>query len=306
MGSRLTSRSVVGGVVIATLTSLTGGGSAVTAAEADPPDGTPEPGAMRRIYSSGSDFIEWSGDSCDSIVLRVHMEGRNEEPIEKLATIGTSESDRCEQTLDAVKEVMPSAQDLTEAEVSAAAATSSNFIHTSHTLQDTVRIDIGFLRSSTKRFWTGSKTWWDESVAGNNLPAWAGSNPRTPWNHGVPDFWAVQFGCENPPYFPCADALYSSLGDFHTDFIHCNVVNQDIRLQTSVRSFTDGTYTVDFFKYGSCPGVFSATGKKANGTRTGGYGGGTDSITICPLPPPASNKNGDYNDVEYLSCQFAS
>jgi hypothetical protein len=249
--------------------------------------------ALHHIDAGGNDYVEWSGTDCSSIYLHVHTEVPANVS-EKQVLVSTANASDCHQTLDAVTSTLSSG-------VGPLTSTSSNFIHTSHTLQDVARIDIGWLRSSSKRFWNGTTTWWDESLAGDNLPAWAGSGTGTPWNHTAPSFTDVQWGCQTSP-IACDGTLYYPRADFHTDFLHCNFINQHIVLQSAVRTYISGSYTVDFFQDGSCPGVFSATASKTNSLRTGGYGGGTSSVAICPVPGAPSVDN----QVASYSCEFAS
>lgn len=149
-----------------------------------------------------------------------------------------------------------------------------NVIHSSHTLQDVVRIDIAWLRTSTDRIWNCNATWLhEENDSSDRVKAWSGTGPSW-WTLKDPTrFGTVTWTCGRD--LNCSNTWARVAVTFHTDFLHCNAINQDIKITETTVSYPDGSYYVDWVKNGSCPGVFSATATKANvsNLRSGGYGG---------------------------------
>lgn len=138
--------------------------------------------------------------------------------------------------------------------VTAAAATSCNYIHSSQTVQDLVNIDIAKLRLHSNRCWNGSSTWMVNDV-------WAESSTSVSWNHtsGAPWFPRVDWAAGTT-----ATAVGSA--NFHSDWLWCNFTAdwQVLSLTNTNVSNKDGTYTVSFSQSRACPGTHMATASKAN------------------------------------------
>lgn len=138
--------------------------------------------------------------------------------------------------------------------VTAAAATSCNYIHSSQTVQDPVNIDIAKLRLHSNRCWDGSSTWMVSDV-------WAEASTSVSWNHvvGTPWFPRVDWGAGTT-----ATAVGSA--NFHSDWLWCNFTAdwQVLSLTNTNVSNKDGTYTVSFSQSRACPGTHMATASKAN------------------------------------------
>lgn len=138
--------------------------------------------------------------------------------------------------------------------VTATAATSCNYIHSSQTVQDVVNIDIAKLRLHSNRCWDGSSTWMVNDV-------WAEASTSVPWNHpsGTPWFPRVDWGAGTT-----ATAVGSA--NFHSDWLWCNFTAdwQVLSLTNTNVSNKDGTYTVSFSQSRACPGTRMATVSKAN------------------------------------------
>lgn len=238
-----------------------------------------------REWSGGSgphkkDAIKWSGNTCESKRLYVGLY-LPPDVDEKSVVVETDESKACHQKARPIvtnyKKSKPDAAP--DGFVSIAACSlRNNWIHTSHTLQDVVRIDLAWLRSSFRRYWNCDTTYWSERFG--DIFAWAGSGPSW-WRNDPPTFPSIYWGCF-PVTFNCEFTHATVRADFHTDFAHCNAINQDIRLETAVYTYNDGGEYVEFRKNGSCPGVYSATGTRVNTSKTGGFGGGGSTVVARP------------------------
>jgi hypothetical protein len=236
-----------------------------------------------------TDVIEWTGEDCESrdLHVRLHLDS---DDITKDVGVDTGGSQECLQTAEpieveegtpeVIEEANPSSSD-SESSLGALSLlgggpppippcnTRKNFIHTSHTLQDAPRIDLAWLRTTFGRKWNCSSTWW--SRKNGDLYAISGSGPSW-WQHSRPRFPFVNWNCFITQTKLCAQAMAIGKADFHTDFLHCNFINQDIQLSSRVFTHRNGTRTVVFAKRGSCPGVFSATSVKVNGSRARNFG----------------------------------
>lgn len=219
----------------------------------------------------GKDFVAWSGDNCDDVRIRaVFVSGRGAPG--KSLLMKTSDSDECRQSVRRFAVGESSSEEAQqEGEMGSLACSASNYIHTSHTLQEFIRVDLAWLRSTAGRYWDCNQGWWSETEG--HLFALSGSGPSW-WLHDPPTFPWINWGCDPRHSGTCSDPVMFNAGAwFHTDFLHCNFINQDIYLETHVGTNRNGSRIVVFDQTGSCPGVFSATEDKVNGTNGGGYGG---------------------------------
>lgn len=227
------------------------------------------PHAADRI-GIGSDAIEWHGTDCATMTVTVRLV-LPPGVTEKTALVGSD--DKCRPLLGPIQVATGSL------------AAGWSFIHTSHTLQDLPRLDLSWLRSTTARYWDGSSAFWDES---GDMIGWSGNGPSW-WLSSAPSWRSAGYlwhAC--PGTYQVCNWVDASVGtDFHVDFVHCNVINQTIRLTTNILARRDGGYEVEFTKTGSCPGVYSATGARSNETRSGGFGGG--GVARCAYPHPTNN-----------------
>lgn len=238
-----------------------------------------------------TDYIDWTGNSCSTAELHVHL-FVPDPTVEKSVRVGSA-SDCTPLPEQIITAFNPTGGVINLGGSSGGASALSgcgpygNVIHSSHTLQDVVRIDIAWLRSSVDRAWDCNSTWLhNENDTYDRVKAWADGGPSW-WKINDPVTWPnASWSCNTNS---CTNAWARTTTTFHTDFLHCNVINQDIKLTTTTVSYPDGSYWVDFQKNGSCPGVFSATATKTNTdeTRAGGYGGSGFCIRAVAGPVEA-------------------
>lgn len=253
--------------------------TATTPAAADSPSilqwyqATPGVGYEHAMTTADGDLIEWAGTSCDT--YREHVRLVSDSPDGDRSFMSSS-SGTCAPSAGPL-----SVQGVTSGLAPEAVASSgSNFIHTSRTYQDIVNVDLGWQRTSYNRFWDYANyaSWWDESLGGENLVSMSAvSGDFAYWNSLPPTLksWGI-WGCRNN----C-----NALGQANTEFRVGAICRWDVT--TSVSSYTEGTYGVDWFTNGGCGGIHVATGTKSNTSRTGGYGGSGN--TICAIPNSTVN-----------------
>ena len=218
-----------------------------------------------------SDLIVWRGTNCRDRELYIRLDGKSTDAA-KSALVQTLSDSACTQVASPVQTV---------ARQEFGTLSQSDYIATSHTLQDIVRIDVTWFRTSTLRHYDGLKVWLDPTL-GKQI-AWLDGGPGWWPTKTPPHYSYANFNCPGSGY--CSEAGTIVGANFHTDFLHCNSINQDIRLVTDIYAYELGDRTVEFYKHGSCPGVFSATGDRFQST-TGGYGGQTaGALYTCAQPP---------------------
>jgi hypothetical protein len=155
--------------------------------------------------------------------------------------------------------------------------TSTGTVHTSHTIQDVVNIDLAWLRTSAQRYWDCNKAWWAKTIdTQSRVKAWADSGPT--WWHVKDQVTFPYVAWQCPDGGVCASATVWARTTFRVDVLHCNRLNTNsIELDTETITYPDGSYTVYFDKYGSCAGLHSSTAMMTNNSNSrgspGGYGG---------------------------------
>jgi hypothetical protein len=137
----------------------------------------------------------------------------------------------------------------------AVATVYGNWIHTSQTMQDLVRIDIAKFQYHTERKWDGSSTWWGGDW-------WARSSTGRRWNHPTGNPVRLYMGGRG-------SATYTeAYGEFHSDFLWCNFQpGQNFRMTNRNTSYNDGRYTGHFYQNRACAGTVMATRMWANTDR---------------------------------------
>lgn len=136
---------------------------------------------------------------------------------------------------------------------------STNYIHTSQTLQDVVNIDVAKLKTVTKRWWQPlAKVTW--LVDNGYLDDRVRASTSVRWNHPVsvtPGYF--DFGCTNTK--PCFQGTSVWGSHFHTDFTWCNrsSESQEMELWTQVYTYGDGYADAIFTQDVHCRGLHHAT-----------------------------------------------
>ena len=225
-----------------------------------------------------SDLIVWRGTNCQNRELYVRLNSSSSDAA-KSALIQTLNDATCTQVASPIA---------TESAGVSPLVVNAGYIATSHTLQDIVRIDVAWFRTSTLRSFDGTKVWLDPTL-GKQI-AWLDGGPGWWPTKTPPHYYYANFDCPTTGF--CSEAATIVEGSFHTDFLHCNAINQDIRLVTDIYAYDLGDRTVEFYKYGSCPGVYSATGDRFQ-SDSGGYGGQTAGALYTCAQPPGSNPPRD-------------
>ena len=139
------------------------------------------------------------------------------------------------------------------ATTAAVATTSSNYIHTSQTVQDILNFDIAKLRYHTQRAWNGVRTWFRSDL-------FAVASSGFAWNHVV--------GAAIDYIGPEGLSSYSTAhGDFHSDWLWCNLnYRMDNNNKPSSSGWFGGAYTQSVTR---CSGTHMTTKTWANSARNG-------------------------------------
>lgn len=223
-----------------------------------------------------SDVVLWRGDTCETKELYVRLYAKSAAEA-KSSLVKTLSDATCTQVpTPTVTQVVP--------DNGVQAAVDSHYVATSHTLQDIVFIDVAWFRSSSLVYWDGSKAWHDPALG--KVITWLDGGPGWWPTKTPPKYYYANFSCPGSGF--CSEAATIAEGNFHTDFLHCNVTNQDIRMVTDVYAQADGSRIVEFYKYGTCAGLHSATDHRTQRT-SGGYGGQTAGALYTCAQGPESN-----------------
>lgn len=232
--------------------------------------------ANPEVLAYGDDSIVWWGDDCDSVVVEVWMDVDVGEEVD---TVAWDSGPNCEPIVtDPPKVDNTTSPAPTLARAASCPPVKFNWIHTSHTLQDPVFIDLAWLRTSFKRGWRCDTTYWTE-VYGDMI-AFDGSGPSW-WSHDPPTWAVINWSCL-PIINLCTKAKSEARAWFHVNFASCPGGHQDIRIDNEVWTKADGSHTFHTAKNASCTGIHSATGSTVNGSKSGGYGGAETTVTATP------------------------
>lgn len=226
----------------------------------------------------------WWGDSCDTMTVVVTVTTAPGEPEDRVSWDSGS---NCEPLITdpprgaAVGSPPPTPQTGGDALATAAAcAGATNWIHSSHTLQDPVNIDVAWLRTSAKRTWRCDTTYWSETSG--DMSANSGSGPSW-WTHDKPTWAVINWRCYPLPS-ACSQAKMEARAWFHVDFPSCPGGHQDIQIANEVWTNADGTKTFQTSKSATCTGLHSSTGSKITTSKSSGYGGGSDDKYNIAIP----------------------
>lgn len=273
--SVLTLAAATGATAAAESTSLSSGSS-----EAWPP--TPE--ELMAEAEPTEDVIEWTGATCENRRLHIRLVV-SPDVSRKNVVVGNDDTDECNFVAGAVETVLAEphseaslvSEPLLLDEMSSSCTAYGNFAHTSHTYQDIVNIDLGWIRTTFDRKWNCNTAWWGEDLAGENLVAWSGvSGDFFYWNADPPVMRAWSWGC-SPTGFAACDG---TLGQAEMSVRVGGLCRYSVI--SSVRTYISGNFTVDWYQTGGCPGIHSATGTSQNTSRAGGFGG--TGLFQCAIP----------------------
>ena len=255
---------------VATTLALTAGLAAAAApASADVPP-LPDlcgPGC-RRIAVDFGELQVFNEGNCSLMLVNVHVNLPVDVPaIEALYDV----NDACQVVNASARITTPDTTDqpglqsvglgrgLSLPESAPVPGSSTNYIHTSQTLQDVVNIDVAKLKTVTKRWW--QPTFWLTWLVDNGyFDDRAKASTSVKWNHPtevIPGYF--DYGCTNTT--PCFQATSVWGSHFHTDFTWCNASSesQEMELWTQVYTYGDGTADAIFTQDVHCRGLHHAT-----------------------------------------------
>ncbi len=132
----------------------------------------------------------------------------------------------------------------------------ANYVHTSHTVQDSPGIDLAWLRTTSRRLWGCRTTWFSERYP--RVYAWSGSGPSW-WTHKYPYYEFTDWFCH--PMAECESATTAVRADYETSFFTCSEGEGElnVRINTWVYTYRDGDKSVWTTKDHLCEGLHSAT-----------------------------------------------